>query len=80
MVALNVEGAWFAFVGVQRAAGDSLDLFMVDHRVAVVDYRDDAAHQRDVKRFPLARRARQFRLGRDPSINRPDPALHGIAG
>ena len=78
MVALNVKGTGFTLVGIQRATRDSFDLLVVDHGDAVVDFRDDAAHQRDVERLPLARRSRQFGMGRDPSLDRPDAALHGI--
>ena len=80
MVALNVEGTRLTLVGIQRAARDSLDLLVVDRHDAIVDDRHNAAHQRDVERLPLSRRARQFGLGRDPSVNRPDAALRRIAG
>jgi hypothetical protein len=57
VVALNVEGAGLAFVGIQRT-GDAFDFLVVNRGDPNANNRYGTAHQRDVERLPLAWRSR----------------------
>jgi hypothetical protein len=57
-LALNVEGAWLAFVGIQRAARDAFDFLAVNRGNPIANNGYGTAHQRDVERLPLAWRSR----------------------
>ena len=63
MVALNVERTGLAFVGIQCPAGDACDLLSINrlHTISHDGYRP--SDERDIKRFPFARRTRQLRFG-----------------
>src|ERR1035437_7048623 len=72
VIALYVEGAGFAFVGIERAARGAGDLLVIDSLDAVANHRQPTAHQSDVEAFPLARRARQLHRRREHAVDTPD--------
>src|ERR1035437_7381515 len=72
VIALYVERAGFAFVGIERPARGAGDLLVVDGLDAVANHRQPTAHQRDVEALPLARRARQIHGRREHAVDRPD--------
>src|SRR5579872_4421387 len=55
VVALDVEGPGLAFVGIDRTAGDAFDLALIDLLDAIAPLAHGAAHQGEVKAFPLSR-------------------------
>src|ERR1035437_9290241 len=72
VIALYVERAGFAFVGIERAARGAGDLLVIDSLDAVANHRQPTAHQSDVEAFPLARRARQLPRRREHAVDTPD--------
>ncbi len=76
VVTLDVERPRLAFVGIQRAAGNALDLLLINCGDAVADHGQCATHQRNIERLPHAGRARKLNIRRDPAVYRPNPALH----
>ncbi len=80
VVALDVEGAGFGFVGVEGSTGDAFDLLLVNGGDAVADDGEGAADQGDVKDLPGAGLARKISLGGDAAVDAADAAFRRIGG
>src|ERR1035438_10457091 len=79
VIALQVERAGLALVGIERAARGAGDFLVVDGGDAVAHHRKPTAYQRDVEALPLAGCARQIHRRRDHAVDRPD-AVKPVVG
>ena len=69
VVPLYVKRSWLAFIRIQSAARDPLNLLMIDRRHSVPNNRHRAAYHRNVETLPLCRLSRQLDSRRDTPID-----------
>jgi len=68
LTALQIDRPRLRFVAIQRPAGNTRDLLVINYRLAVLNYGHLPAEQRNIKGLPYVCLARQFRRRRQEAV------------